>query len=167
MACTNIEARTPTSNTQEASKVEHVAEMNQKAQADMKAACDKLIAGFLTPSTRRLIGKEDQKGMRSDLGSIFYEAGELSYYIWTQKVHINIVRLENLPLQLVFDHRSLYIEAHSSHRATLDEDETSLDGREILQMLHPAIVVFGNSDGADYDKMSVWKKAVVWMGGPD
>jgi hypothetical protein len=156
----------PRSNTQESSKAEHIVEMNKNTQADMKAACDKLATGFLRSGAMRLLinKDEDQKSMKASLHKIFNEAGELSYYIGTQKVDLQVVRLENLPSS-VFDHRNPVIEAHSSHRAQLDEDESLLDGHEIGQMLHPAIVVFGNSDGTNYDKMTIWKKAIVWIGG--
>jgi hypothetical protein len=131
----------------------------------MKAACDKLVAGFFKSSAMRLLinKDEDQKAMKTGLHEIFHEAGELSCYFGTQKVDLRVARLDSLP-SLVFDHRNLYIEAHASHRAQLDEDESSLDGHEIRQMLHPTIVVFGNSDGTDYDKLTIWKKAIVWMG---
>lgn len=140
--------------------------MNKKTQADITAACEKLAAGFLKLVSMRLLIsiEEDQKAMKAGLHKIFNEAGELSYYIGTQKVDLRVMRLQNLP-SLVYDHTNPFIEAHSSHRAQLDEDESLLDGREICQMLHPAIVVFGNSDGTNYDKMTTWKKGIVWMGG--
>lgn len=131
----------------------------------MKAACEKLATKFLQSTSLRLLinNEEDQKAMKESLHKIFNDSGELSYYIGTQKVDLRVVKLESLP-SLVFNHWHPFIEAHSSHRAQLDEDESSLDGREICQMLHPAIVVFGNSDGTDYDKITTWKKAIVWMG---
>ncbi|WP_205289460.1 hypothetical protein, partial [Escherichia coli] len=76
--------------------------------------------------------------MKENLHQIFNEAGELSYHIGTQKVDVHVIKFESLT-SLVFDHCNPFVEPHSSHRAELDEDESSLDGREICQMLHPTI----------------------------
>lgn len=98
----------PRSSTQEAPKAEHVVELNATTQADMKVACNKLVAGFFKSAMRLLINKdEDQKAMKTGLHKIFHEAGELSCYIGTQKVDLRVARLDSLS-SLVFDHRNLF-----------------------------------------------------------
>ncbi|KAH8705848.1 hypothetical protein BGW36DRAFT_18811 [Talaromyces proteolyticus] len=106
---------------------------------------------------------EQDQEMRQSLFQLFHEAGQLSYYLGTQRFDVRVARLDNLRVK-EFHHQNQFMEAHSSHQIQLDQDEAALDGQEIYLMLHPAIIAFGTADGSDYHKYTIWKKAVLWMG---
>lgn len=43
----------------------------------------------------------------------------------------------------------------------LDDDDHQLDGHEILAVIQPALVVFGDENGENYEHHKIWSKAIV------
>ncbi|KDB20986.1 hypothetical protein H109_07065 [Trichophyton interdigitale MR816] len=93
-----------------------------------------------------------------DLCHIFACAMQLSLSLWCQRTQMacNSVFAGNTR---AFLHTDPSMIAHRLHQ--LDEGENKLDGKEILLIIQPAVVAFGNEDGENYDKQKIWSPAIV------
>ncbi len=90
----------------------------------------------------------------------------MSYRLWTQKTQLLSIGLEGLGSTngvVRFQSGSDIMEPHWIHIRQFENDERSLDGKRVAGVAHPAVVAFGDSEGKDYSKRKVWKKAIVWM----
>lgn len=48
---------------------------------------------------------------------------------------------------------------HPLHR--LDDEDTSMDDREVLLVVFPLVTAYGNDDGESYDQRTIWARATV------
>lgn len=103
------------------------------------------------------------KKIRGDLDEILQFASDLSFRLWTQRSCLTIEERRGL-LNKPFSRDSSILTAHGFHNAELHDDESCLDGRPILLLCHPPVIMCGDSEGMDYTRRRVLKKAVVWMG---
>jgi hypothetical protein len=94
------------------------------------------------------------------LNKVVYPATELAFSLWTQRSYLSVKTMHD-GLPRAFSNSSPYLEASSLHAA---ENEENLEGREILMVLFPALVMHGDSDGTDYSSVRILSPAVVWMG---
>jgi hypothetical protein len=108
------------------------------------------------------IGIEARTELRKALIGIMQTAARFSSALDTQKSYLRCEGLSELPG--TFDHQSEDMEAFSGHLADLDDEPTCLDGKAILLVIQPAVVLIGMNDGSDYKWRRVLKKAIVWMG---
>ncbi|THZ94647.1 hypothetical protein D6C82_08168 [Aureobasidium pullulans] len=130
-----------------------------EVSARLAKHCTLDMVDFLNPSTEAV----------AELANIFQAYADMAWSLWAQKWHIDVLRPAalNSKLQtqrLEYRSNSPYMDAHSLHFHVLENDEKALDGKEVLQVISPAVVVTGTTDGSDYTRETVWAKAVVWMG---
>ncbi|THW22969.1 hypothetical protein D6D23_05834 [Aureobasidium pullulans] len=130
-----------------------------EVSARLAKHCTLDMVDFLNPSTEAV----------AELANIFQAYADMAWSLWAQKWHIDVLRpaVLNSKLQtqrLEYRSNSPYMDAHSLHFHVLENDEKALDGKEVLQVISPAVVVTGTTDGSDYTRETVWAKAVVWMG---
>ena len=122
-----------------------------------------LITKFESSQAQFLYRPSDEAGLlerRTQLLNVFRSIGELTSRLWTQKVYVSTLGLNDLS-KGPFHVDSTLVEAHKSHK--LEEKDSSLDGVPIEMVVEPAIVAWGNERGESYDTYKVWAKAVVWM----
>ena len=102
----------------------------------------------------------------AQLTEIGLKAAEISYRLWTQKRELSCLRMHELEAEsaLQFDSTSQLLEHHPLHNVQLSQDEMALDGKAVVIVTQPVVVAYGDSDGDNYAKRTVLKKAVVWMG---
>ncbi|EFR01013.1 hypothetical protein MGYG_04015 [Nannizzia gypsea CBS 118893] len=112
----------------------------------------------------RLLLKIDQSSaqqgncMLQDLCHVFSAAAELSLSLWCQRTTMGC-RLITLSKPKQFSQKCQLMVAHRLHH--LDEDDSRLDGKEVLAIIQPAVVAFGNENAENYDKGKVWSRAIV------
>jgi len=129
-----------------------------EVSARLAKHCTLDMVDFLNPSTEAV----------AELANIFQAYADMAWSLWAQKWHIDVLRPAalNSKLQtqrLEYRSDSPYMDAHSLHFHALENDEKALDGKEVLQVISPAVVVTGTADGNDYTRETVWAKAVVLM----
>ncbi|QKX58878.1 uncharacterized protein TRUGW13939_06006 [Talaromyces rugulosus] len=105
---------------------------------------------LLTPSNERA------SQVRKMLEDIFYYAAQLALSLWTQRSFLKYQTLRDL--SRFFNGRE-NVGAHALHR--LDEEDTRLDGKQVLVVIQPALLAFGNDEAEYYDQHKVWAKAMV------
>jgi hypothetical protein len=130
---------------------------------DMRARnlCSKRIAGIFCrkPVVHENLNPYALTEAIQELGSLFMEAGALSYRLWCQN---SILRVESQDfLGTPFDSRHRFLSASRLHAVALEDDETCLDGNRIILVTHPAVWLEGDSEGIDYTKTRILKKASV------
>lgn len=91
-------------------------------------------------------------------------AAELAYQLFTQKSCLQYKTIregdDDYSLPATFSTTSTLMEPSSVH---LGEDEEVLDGRLIALVLFPALVMRGDSEGTDYKRCRILKKAILWL----
>lgn len=123
------------------------------------AVCRTLVKSILDGPVSKLCRKvnpEEQERREQDLINLFANAGELAQELWSQRTYMEIVDKRGLE---TFQVDSPIMEAHRLQK--LDEDDHRLDGHEILAVIQPALVAYGNDDGENYEDHKVWSKATV------
>jgi hypothetical protein len=105
----------------------------------------------------------EKKKIRGDLDEILQFASDLSFRLWTQRSSLKIEEGREL-LNKPFQRNSSTLAAHGFHSVELNDDESCLDEKPILLICHPPVIMCGDSEGMDYTRRRVLKKAVVWMG---
>jgi hypothetical protein len=99
---------------------------------------------------------------RDGLEEIMKTAVGLSFRLWTQRSYL--IREGRNLLGNLFDKKTKIWMASGLHTAELEEDEDCMNGKPILFIFHPAVILYGDSEGTDYSTRRILKKAVVWMG---
>ena len=96
------------------------------------------------------------------------EAAELSHKLWTRKARIEVKDFDDLQhddgATPKYDSISELFEPHPVHTRALAQDPKALDGRKIVLLCSPLILTAGDTDGQNYGKTKILKKAVVWLG---
>ncbi|EGD88097.2 hypothetical protein H112_04579 [Trichophyton rubrum D6] len=105
-----------------------------------------------------------QDGCLNDLYHIFAHAMQLSLSLWCRRTQMTCNSMFTGNTR-VYHHTDSSMIVHRIHR--LDEGENKLDGKEILVIIQPAVVAFGNDDGENYDKRKVWSPAIVLVNDKD
>jgi hypothetical protein len=90
------------------------------------------------------------------LQGLYRDAAELALALWTQRTFMRARGLGDLPKFHISDSR---MSAHRLHR--LDEDDKRLDGTDVVLLVQPAILAFGNEDAENYDCSKIWCPATV------
>ncbi|EME86906.1 uncharacterized protein MYCFIDRAFT_77298 [Pseudocercospora fijiensis CIRAD86] len=118
----------------------------------------------------RLDPKVDYSAEYNELLEIMKQATDLAWRLWTRKTRVEVRDCADMMRQLgrnqalFYTSRNKQFEAHPLHNLDLDDDPTAKDQAEIVLLSSPLIVISGNSDGDDYKKQTILKRAVVWMG---
>jgi hypothetical protein len=123
-----------------------------------------LTGKYLHSAIRPLLLEPDHESVRNGLADIVAKAAEISYTLWTQKIHLFPQTLAIGDMLETYAHSDPLMDAHALHNKQIHEDETRLDGKPILLVAHPALVVGGYEDLPDDSAPTVLKKAVCWMG---
>jgi hypothetical protein len=105
---------------------------------------------LLIPSNERALQ------MRKTLEDIFYYAAQLALSLWTQRSSLKYLTLRDLPR--FFNDRE-DVGAHALHR--LEEEDVRLDGKQVIAVIQPTLLAFGNDEAEHYDQHKVWAKAMV------
>lgn len=161
--CQILRLLQPATNNQSesAGQIRYVIERSQKSAVSVLAAT--IMENFMGEQS-----EDESIPARMGLESIMLEAVELSSSLWTRMARIQTANLPVLSAveesALVYRSSSKWLEAHSIHGMALEADPKSLDGCDVVLLCSPAILRAGNSDGEDYHKGSLLKKAVVWLG---
>lgn len=124
-----------------------------------RMACIALAKSFLHSPLKTFMGDEsdeEHKIRHRELIGIFLDAGKLARKLWTQRTFMQTVDKRNLKF---FKVDSPYMVAHRLQK--LDDDDHRLDGQEILAVVQPGLIAYGNEDGENYDDHRVWSKAIV------
>lgn len=122
----------------------------------------RFVQAFLQiPSTKTLLRDVAGAGrsmMTAELLTITARIGDYLMKIGTQKVRIYLSAfdtLESRPFQI----RSKKWKPHPCMH--LEEGDTSCDGKDILLVVEPGIIAYGNGDGTHYHQQKVWHPAKV------
>jgi hypothetical protein len=110
----------------------------------------------------RSVQTEPDGGFKGSLFSIFVDAGELAMQLWSQRPGIVFRSMQELA-QERFAVTSDIMQAHPLHKLD-DPDDSRLDGRRMVLVVHPAVLRTGTHDAENYDHEVIWAKAVVWLG---
>jgi hypothetical protein len=124
----------------------------------------KIRQKFLKHATNFLRNPESTVA-QDKLEQIFYNAAEISSLLWTQRSSVSISGMKSL--HQPFNSASEVHAAHQLHAGQLDQDDSCLDGKKIVLVIHPAVYAIGDSEGNNYSTRRILKKAVVWMGTKD
>lgn len=125
---------------------------------------ERFIAGnarvLLDPESRRLEDRTNQ------LIEIALRAAETSYRLWTRRTRLACFHIEDLGAEsaLKYSSQSPLLEYHELHNVLMTQNGRALDGNHVAVVTHPAVVAYGDPEGGDYSKRTIWRKAVVWMG---
>ncbi|KAK2758811.1 hypothetical protein FQN54_003503 [Arachnomyces sp. PD_36] len=102
----------------------------------------------------------------TSLKDIMKEAGELSIRLRKQRTGIRCLYLDSPKLtQKGFQADSGLMEFHES--MCLEEGTRTLDGKEIIMVVEPAIIAHWTDGSDEVEKEKVWAKSVVWVDGWD
>ncbi|KAH8689554.1 hypothetical protein BGW36DRAFT_308588 [Talaromyces proteolyticus] len=119
-------------------------------------------AGFLTSPASLLLRQASKPGSgdkcTQDVQKLYHEVAEFALLLWTQRTFIKLYSQHELPKFYISNPKT---EAHSLHH--LDEDDTRLDGKDVLLFVQPAVVAFGNEDAENYDRSKIWAPATVMV----
>ncbi|KAE8352261.1 hypothetical protein BDV28DRAFT_4764 [Aspergillus coremiiformis] len=91
-----------------------------------------------------------------ELYQLYQTAGELAISLWTQRSFMKCYFLDDLA---VFRTDHPVMSAHTLHRH--HGNDTRLDGKNGLIVVHPAVVAFGNEYAEHYDLCKVWAKSII------
>ncbi|KAK5951003.1 hypothetical protein OHC33_008075 [Knufia fluminis] len=110
----------------------------------------------------RKVGITDKEAARRslDLAKIYFDAAILSLELWSQKSDMRIVGANVLCKEKFMVHSSVYDPYYSMG---MDEDDHTLDGRDIQYVVVPSIRAFGNADGENLDQVKTWMPGLVLL----
>ncbi|RAL59236.1 hypothetical protein DID88_006951 [Monilinia fructigena] len=124
----------------------------------MDLAVDSQAIAFTKSSARYLFNKNPD--MEKKLRSLYQQAADLSYHLWTRRTTLKISTRGDLnPL---FDVEDPKMTLHS----TVKEDtENKLTGQPIALFVHPMhmIELYGTEEGEDYENSLIFAPAEVWL----
>jgi hypothetical protein len=131
-----------------------------KARAEQaRSDATKALAKSCLRKAKHLIQEHDQNQILQELHAIFKDCADLAKDLSVQKMRVDVVRFDGLPLR--YQSGSPYLQPHGLHVADLDDDPQALDDKRVILVVNPAIVVHGTTSGCDYEQFRVWKKATV------
>ncbi|KXT08542.1 hypothetical protein AC579_10243 [Pseudocercospora musae] len=140
------------------------------AQNSSKIAAKTLSNTLLTEILRLDLHQIKDTGIQDELVEILEQAACLSWRLWTRKTRITVhdgdamAALARPHRTQVYNATSNLLEAHPLHNRDLDDDPKALDGREIFLLCNPLVTISGDGDGGNYQKHTILRKAVCWMG---
>jgi hypothetical protein len=114
------------------------------------------VAGPVQWLLRRARDDIELEKRDSDLQKLYHSAGELSLSLWTQRTELKCQCLPDMP---IFRENDIRLRAHRLHQ--LDEGDRRLDGRNILIVLQPAILAYGDENAENYEEAKLWARATV------
>jgi hypothetical protein len=136
-------------------------ELHSRTEAQIDGVSEWHAKQFVEGPARHLIHDYTEGQFFQRVKSIYKQAAELSYQLWTRRTTIKCVALREMdrPKFAVDDP---YIEPHASVR--YDDHQDQLFDRPISVVVHPIVEAFGTDEGDAYDQPGrVWAKAVVWL----
>lgn len=133
--------------------------LNVKTQEVRKRISTKRAQAFLQGPVQILstgLTESEKSKCKEELQEVYISAAELSASLWTQRTYTSNDGLRQLN---AFSIKSPEMVAHPLHR--LDDEDHSMDGKEILLVVYPLVTAYGNDDGESYDQRTAWAKAIV------
>lgn len=108
----------------------------------------------MASADERVVEKRHDK-----LLEIIRNAGNLSCSLHAHKAQVVVQdkHFYDMPFKIGANE----MEPHATHR--LDDDDESLDGREIALVVQPGIFLYGNEHGENYDEYRVLLESTVWI----
>jgi hypothetical protein len=121
---------------------------------------------FVTSSARHLFSSEVTPENLKKLISIYQEAAELSYELWTQRRTMRCFTLRDMA-GWAFDPKSRKYDLHTIQYSE-DDSYPHLSGGIITVVVHPLLETFGYAacKDQDYSVGSIQIPAQVWVKGP-
>lgn len=129
-------------------------------QGSLSRIAVQLTENFLKGPARYLLldlSNENEPLTKNALEDIFSSAARLALSLWTQKSYLKCLDLRDFSL---FSNGRDEIGAHALHHLD-DDDDTRLNGQQVLLIVQPALIAFGNDDAEHYEQHKVWAKAMV------
>ncbi|APA11419.1 hypothetical protein SS1G_11687 [Sclerotinia sclerotiorum 1980 UF-70] len=123
-------------------------------QACLDKVADSYAEGFAA-SAARYIFRLDSSDVISKLHKVYRQAANLSYNLWTRRVHLKITTLEGL--DKMFDDKDPKTILHT----TVTEDEDKLTGQDITILVHPLVEAYGTEQAEHFDRSRIWGPAEV------
>lgn len=139
-----------------------IGETKQRTNVSRTESAHDCASRLLSREARFFLSDPHSVSMREELQDILIRSARHSYSLFVQSRKLEIKTLAQLPEK--FSHKNPELEAHQIHNKYLNSDQTQFDGKTILIVTHPAIIIYGNEDGTDYTVPHVLKKAVCYMG---
>jgi hypothetical protein len=137
---------------------------SSKFSIKQHVACSQFTGAFCSGPAKILLhdlqDTEEQVARDQALFDIWFLAGTLSKDLWTQLPYPQCHFLGKLQSEK-FNINSPEVEAHRMYK--IDDGDTRLNDRDIVMVIYPAVLVFGNVDGERYEKGRVLAKATVWL----
>lgn len=130
-----------------------------KMQDERKRISSKRAQAFFQGPVKTLctdMTDSEKNKCKEALQEIYIWAVDLSASLWTQRTYMRNDGLRQLD---TFTIESSEMGAHPLHR--LDDEDTSLDNREVLLVVFPLVTAYGNDDGESYDQRTIWARATV------
>jgi len=149
---------------QGANTLEGEKSMRITTEGKIEKVAEKHASNFLEGSARYLFNPErNNEETNQKVRAIYKEAAMLSYRLWTQKTTLRCFSLQDLQEieKLVFDADDEYLKPNPLVGYYKHEDQ--LKGKPITLIVHPLILVFGTSEGKDYDSERIWASGEVWL----
>ncbi|KAE8342567.1 hypothetical protein BDV24DRAFT_162458 [Aspergillus arachidicola] len=118
-----------------------------------------LVTNFLGSSACTLLRSLDTdhaKKMNQELQSLYAAAAHLALSLWSQPTLMVCRNQQHLP---DFAIASPMMIAHRLHH--LDEEDSRLDGKQVLLVIRPVVLAFGTVNAEHYDLSKVWAPATV------
>lgn len=115
---------------------------------------------FLASPARCLIDNKAIANTTKKLKTIYQEAANISYMLWTRRTTMKCVTLQEMG-RPIFDVENPYLVPHPLVHPENHEDQ--LKGRPITVIVHPLLQVYGTDEAKDYDEGRVWVPAEVWL----
>lgn len=107
---------------------------------------------------------ESANQMFQGLIPIIQQAVELAWQVWSRKARLDVFGCSERTAEIMYSSKSDMLELHALHGRDVDDDPQALDGKRVLLVCSPVVLLAGNADGKEYEKQRVVKKAVVWLG---
>ncbi|KAH8730360.1 hypothetical protein GQ44DRAFT_768147 [Phaeosphaeriaceae sp. PMI808] len=144
---------------------------NQKDAAKMRKStlnarersADILSHEYLNSGILALLETPDYSSAKDSLKKLILQAAELSFSLWTQKIHLEVKTMADQLILGVFHHKNPWLETHRFHSIDLEDNLTQLDNMPIMVLTHPALVRYGDGYGEKSETPTVLKKAVCWI----
>ncbi|KNG88769.1 hypothetical protein ANOM_002795 [Aspergillus nomiae NRRL 13137] len=132
---------------------------NAPLRAKVEAITSELAVDFLAGPVQLLFRHRNDSWAiqrNQELYQLYQTAGDLAISLWTQRSFMRCYCMDELP---IFRAEHPVMSAHALHRPR--GDDTRLDGKNALIIVHPAIVAFGNEYAEHYDLCKVWAKGII------
>ena len=120
----------------------------------LTAVCENLARDILSGPVINLC-REVEREIQA-LIDIVTGAAHMALELWIQRTYMECLDITSFGK---FNNGSTKMEAHRLQK--LDDDDNRLDGHEVVAVIQPALITYGDDNGENYEDGKVWSKALV------